>query len=81
MKLPIPRFLWSWPSWLVELLSGGCCVAIAYALTTNLVYTLIVATLLSLVYEAYLDANGLEWKDIRQRQIGIVLAVVVLWVL
>lgn len=35
----------------------------------------IVCTLMSLVYERYMDANGFSWKDILQRQVGIVVLV------
>jgi hypothetical protein len=74
------RFYWSWPSWLVELVSGfavstGCWWLLRW---TGVWEQLAVSLALSLVYELALDANGWSVKDVAQREVGILLGTL-LW--
>jgi hypothetical protein len=76
-----PRFMWSWPSWIVELLSGLILVggiALAVALCRYWWGILVVATVLSALYENYVDANGWDLDDIEQRTLGILFGIVLL---
>jgi hypothetical protein len=71
------------PSWLTELASG--CVTVTLALVCVWLCQwwwglLIVATALSVIYERFIDRNGWDWDDIKDRQYGIILAVY-LWVI
>lgn len=78
------HFWWNWPSPVVELLSGVVLTAsVVLGVTACLLYPcfgmrLAVVTLFSLLYERFLDVNGPDLKDVAQREVGIVLAVI-LW--
>jgi hypothetical protein len=77
-----PRWMWGWPSWLVELLSGLVTVSVAIfaAFLCRYLWGLaLVATILSLFYEKYIDGNGFDWDDVLERQIGILVGVVLCW--
>lgn len=71
----------TWPSWLTELVSGIVTFGLAalLLLPAPFVHTpafvLLLATGLSLVYEFLLDQNpDGKWRDIAQREVGIMLA-------
>lgn len=76
------HFWYSWPSWLVELLSGfavstGCWWLLRW---TGVWEQLAVSLALSLAYELVLDVNGWSVKDVAQREVGIVLGTL-LWLM
>jgi len=78
------RFWYSWPSWLVELVSG-LALTVSVAGGTLLVthwptflVRLAVVTVFSLLYELFFDVNGWSLKDVLQREIGLGVAVT-LW--
>lgn len=71
---------WSWPSWLVELLSGLLVIAVLAgleALPWWLRVSLLALTA-SLVYERYVDRNGFQWRDVGQRAVGLAVGLL-LW--
>lgn len=74
------------PSWLLEmsisaLIAVGLAIGIVAAVLRLVtghasappIAALVVANLLSLIYERFIDANGFEWDDIGQRSVGLVL--------
>ena len=86
-----PRFVWNWPSLVTEIISGLVCILIAlpiiasgHAITRHpfptsihfIVEVLLLTGVMSWYYEKYRDANGWSWKDVGQRQIGIVLGII-----
>lgn len=87
----VPKFMWSWPSWLTELVSGlvtdvlaGVLLWLITGVAGHLaapapLALLFLATALSFVYETQFDEHGFEWKDVGQRQVGILFGVVVWW--
>lgn len=87
MSLTPPRFTWNWPSWLSELLSGLLAVLLAWGIVWLPVRWWVIglfATALSVCYEFVVDANKESkdhrpWKDLEQRQLGIVVGVLVTW--
>lgn len=70
----------TWPSWLTELVSGIVTFGLAslLLLPAPFVHTpafvLLLATMLSVIYERFLDVNGWSWTDVGQREVGIALA-------
>ena len=64
------------PSLLTELVSGLVAVAVCALFSRDAVWLLLGATGLSIFYESALDPNGLEWDDIAQREVGIVVGVI-----
>jgi uncharacterized membrane protein len=84
MTPPTP-FFYPWipgwaPSWLVELASGLILVGVL-ALVLLLPWWLrlgVLATAASVVYEARFDPNGWSLADVAQRELGIVVGII-LW--
>lgn len=76
-----PKFMWNWPSWVTEAISGLLTVG-AVVLAVWLCHwwwgLLIVATALSMIYEKYIDSHGWELDDLAQRQLFILVAVALL---
>lgn len=75
-------FWYKWPSWVVELAAGVALVTAAQVSQTLWVQAYI-ATSLSWIYETSFDVNlgkpyHKPWKDLGQRQVGIVLGLL-LW--
>ena len=71
-------------SWLVELASGLLAVAgsaLVVALLPLWLAALLGATCLSIAYEAKADPNGWSVGDLAQREVGIVLGVLLLTLL
>lgn len=78
------RLIPAWaPPWLVELASGLSCAAAALVvlLLPRWLALAVLATALSLIYEAKYDPNGFELWDIAQREIGIILGAIITRVL
>ena len=78
---PVPSFMWSWPSWLVEgiggLLGGAAMGALFRAVFRPRLWWLwaaVTATLLSLGYEGLLDPNHWSLADVLLREPWLVLA-------
>lgn len=78
-------FWWTWPSIVTEIGSGVAAVLLSLLLIFPFPsvrwapwLTGLTATGTSLIYEHWFDANGWSWVDVGQRQIGIVLGVVLL---
>jgi len=66
--------------WVLAHIGGGP-VAPMHGLGASIVLVLWVH-LLSLAYEMFIDVNGLEWKDLAQRELGILPALALwIWVL
>jgi len=85
------RLLAKIPSWGVEFVSGWLTAALGYGLlwVVSIVIPMpldlgffVVGGVwthgLSLLYEGWFDPNGLEWKDLAQREVGILTAMGVL---
>lgn len=65
------KFIDRYPSWLVELISGLLTVLISSLFSNDDVVRLTIATILSIIYEKFIDRNGWNWLDIGQRSFGI----------
>jgi len=65
-------FWWNWPSWAVELPTGGGLQLALHAWGTAHPVWLywLVGVALSLVYELWLDRHGWSWRDVLQRLFG-----------
>lgn len=74
----VPRFMWSWPSWVVEFLSGLITASLTQPFARPPLACFVIAMGLSLFYERVLDPNGFDWNDVEQRTLGI-LAGVLVW--
>ena len=77
------RTFFKWPGWFSETLSGLVTTALAVGILLLLplwAAALVVAILLSLVYETLIDPNGWSVEDVALRMIGIGLAVAALFV-
>ena len=66
-------FYFPWPSWCVELLGGATLALVACIAMPSQPGALGVATLVSVVYERWLDVNGWSWRDVAQRECGVML--------
>ena len=77
-----PKFMWTWPSILVEGISAGALLLVVglIMLLPWYVRTAAVALFVSYVYEKFYDGNGWSLKDFLQRG-GWVLAFIVAIVL
>jgi hypothetical protein len=72
-----PHFWYSWPSWIVELISG-LVLAAAVAGWDSVLQRVVVGTILSVLYEVFVDPNGWSLKDVAQRQVGLLAGAVLL---
>lgn len=81
------RFWYDWPSWPTELLSGQGCVFVGSVITLALrlfvhhfsvlgalIAITCIAVTLAVCYERFWDRNGFSWKDLGQRGVGILTA-------
>jgi len=68
----VTPFWWRWPSWLVEGLAGLGLITLTVHVFPGWVFPAVVATILSVWYEAFLDVHGWSWRDIGQRTVGVV---------
>lgn len=83
MSIHWPAVLDRIPSWLVELASGllfvaGAVATLSLAASHHALAVCVLATAGSFLYETKLDANGFSWRDIAQRQAGILAGLLVL---
>ncbi len=78
------RFYDGWSSWVVELLGGAAITGFAYLLSwmasldLPLLAAGLAATAASVVYELSIDSNGWSWADVGQRQVGILVGLLIL---
>lgn len=64
-------FWWTWPSWVVEGLSGALLQISLHLWGHHAVGICLTAgCLISAIYEAFLDRHGWSWRDFLQRAIG-----------
>lgn len=90
----VQAFLSRIPSPVIEVVSGLVVTTISWAIVWGFLSVLgiplhhdpgafvvmvAIAHGLSAFYEAVLDPNGWEWKDVLQREAGLVLGLLVLW--
>lgn len=68
----VPHFMWSWPSWSVELIGGAVLVGL-FAWVRPRLARVACAVTLSVVYEKAIDPNGWSWADVGLRLVGIAL--------
>ena len=78
------RLIPAWaPSWLVELVSGLLAVAavrLALLLPLGLI-VLVLATIINVAYELKLDPHGWSWLDVGQREVGVLVGVLLVGLL
>jgi hypothetical protein len=73
-----PKWMWGWPSPIVEAISGLVTVGLVLVAVWLCQWwwgLAIVATALSCIYEKYIDGNGWDLHDLAQREIAILLAI------
>ena len=76
----VPHFMWSWPSWVVELIGGGVLAGL-FCWVHPRAARIAAALLLSGIYEKAIDPNGWSWADVGLRCVGLALVEGARWAL